>query len=70
MPDALSTNVLTVLVPNIAPTVVPIASAINACLARGTFPLTNIPALLDTPTNVPMVSNISINNNVNTVKAI
>jgi len=44
-PDALSTNVVTVDVPSIAPTVVPIESAKRACLALGKFPsLSNISA--------------------------
>ena len=37
-PDALSTKVLTVLVPRHAPTVVPTASAKSAFLILGTFP--------------------------------
>ena len=59
-PDALSTYVVTVDVPNIAPTVVPIASAKSACFAFGIFPSSPIrPAFVETPTNVPMVSNMS-----------
>ncbi|MPM83432.1 hypothetical protein SDC9_130496 [bioreactor metagenome] len=57
---------LTVLVPRQAPKVVPIASDKSAFLIFGTFPsLSNILAFVATPTSVPIVSNISINNNVN-----
>ena len=65
-PAALSTKVLTVLVPIQAPKVVAIASANKAFFTFGTFPFSsNILAFLATPTNVPIVLNISINNNVN-----
>lgn len=70
MPLALSTKTVTVLVPNMAPQVVPIASAMNASFSRGIFPLTVIPALLKTPIIVPMVSNMSINRNVKTTTTI
>src|SRR5690554_3898684 len=67
-PDALSTYVVTVLVPSIEPTVVPTESANSACLALGTFPfLSSMPALEETPTNVPTVSNISTNKKVNRI---
>ena len=66
-PEALSTKVVIVLVPSIAPTVVPIASTKKACFKRGIRPsLSTIPALVVTPTSVPIVSNISTNKNVNT----
>ena len=65
-PEALSTKVLTVLVPKQAPNVVPTASENKAFFMLGTFPsLSNILALVATPTKVPIVSNISMNNNVN-----
>jgi len=65
-PEALSTYVVTVLVPNTAPTVVPMESAKSACFTRGTFPSSSsIPALEETPTSVPTVSNISTNRKVN-----
>src|SRR3712207_2755352 len=65
-PDALSTNVLTVLVPKQAPKVVPTASANKVFLILGTFPFSsNIFAFVATSTNVPIVSNISINRIVN-----
>ena len=61
-PDALSTNVVVVVVPRTAPTVVATASAISAPLIFGRCPSSsNIPALVDTPINVPIVSNISTN---------
>lgn len=45
--------VVTVLVPKIAPAVVPIASAMRACLQRGIFPSESISsALVETPVNV------------------
>ena len=44
----------------IAPKNVPIESAKSACFTLGTLPsLSNIPALEETPTSVPTVSNIS-----------
>ena len=45
-PEALSTKVVTVEVPNMAPAVVPMASAMSAPLIRGSFPsLSSISAL-------------------------
>ena len=65
-PDALSTNVVTVEVPNIAPTEVPTASASRAPRMFGSFPsLSSISALEATPIRVPRVSNISTNKNAN-----
>ena len=50
--------------PRTAPTVVATASAISAPLIFGRCPSSsNIPALVDTPINVPIVSNISTNKN-------
>ena len=70
-PEELSTKVVTVEVPNTAPTVVPIASAIKACLIRGILPFSStIPARLLTPISVPIVSNISMKRNVRTHTAI
>ena len=69
-PEALSTNVVTVEVPNIAPAVVPTASANNAPLILGSLPsLSKNPALEETPINVPNVSNKSTNKNANTITA-
>lgn len=66
-PLALSTKVVIVDVPSIAPAVVPRASAIRACLALGRCPfLSSIPALLVTPTSVPTVSKKSTKKKVNT----
>ena len=49
-PDALSTNVVVVVVPRTAPTVVATASAISAPLIFGRCPSSSsIPALVDTP---------------------
>ena len=57
-------NVVVVVVPRTAPTVVATASAISAPLIFGRCPSSsNIPALVDTPINVPIVSNISTNKN-------
>ena len=70
-PAELSTKVVVVEVPKIAPTEVAIASASRAGLIRGSFSsLSSIPALEDTPINVPMVSNISTNkkDNKTTIK--
>ena len=59
-PDALSTYVVVVLAPMHAPEMVAIASAINALLSPEIRPSGRImPALVHTPTRVPMVSNIS-----------
>ena len=66
-PEALSTKVVTVEVPHIAPTVVPIASERRAPLMFGSLPsLSSISALEATPISVPRVSNISTNRNANT----
>ena len=71
IPDALSTYAVTVDVPSKAPTVVPIASANNACLAFGSFPFSsNIFPFEATPTKHPTVSNKSTNKNVNTTTTI
>ena len=65
-PEALSTKVVTVEVPHIAPTVVPTASERRAPLMFGSLPsLSSISALEATPINVPSVSNISTNRNAN-----
>ena len=64
-PDADSTNVVTVDVPVHAPTIVPTASEISACFMFGIFPcLSTIPARDAVPTSVPIVSNISMIQNV------
>ena len=63
-PAELSTNVVVVEVPKIAPTEVATASASSAGLILGSFSsLSSMPALEDTPINVPIVSNISTNRN-------
>ena len=60
-PAELSTNVVVVDVPRIAPAEVAIASAISACFTFGSFPSSsNMPALSDTPISVPIVSNIPV----------
>ena len=65
-PEALSTNVVVVEVPSTAPTVVATASAISAPLILGSFPsLSSMPALVDTPINVPSVSKRSTKRNAN-----
>ena len=65
-PEALSTKVVTVEVPHIAPTVVPTASERRAPLIFGSLPsLSSMSALEATPINVPSVSNISTNRNAN-----
>ena len=65
-PEALSTKVVTVEVPHIAPTVVPTASERRAPLMFGSLPsLSSISALEATPIRVPRVSNISTNRNAN-----
>lgn len=67
-PEALSTNVVTVDVPQIAPTDVPTESARSAPLILGSFPfLSNMSALDATPIKVPSVSNISTNKNANII---
>lgn len=61
-PDDDSTKVVTVLVPRIAPQVVPTASARRAFLISGRFPFSSsILALVATPVRVPRVSKISTN---------
>ncbi len=61
-----STNVVTVDVPSIAPTVVPTASAKRACLQLGIVSVSfNQPAFVAQPIRVPTVSNISTNKKVN-----
>src|SRR5690554_4579674 len=70
-PAALSTYVVTVLVPKQAPATVATASAIRAFPTLGSLPLSSsIPALDDTPASVPTVSNISTKRNVNTTTSI
>ena len=70
-PDALSTYVVVVEVPKHAPTVVAIASAINASFKRSILPFSSTKlAFVQTPIKVPTVSNISINRKVNTTTAI
>ena len=65
-PEALSTKVVTVEVPSIAPAVVPTASDSRACLQLGMVPSSRTrPELLAQPISVPMVSNISTNRKVN-----
>ena len=65
-PDALSTNVVVVEVPSIAPTEVPMASDNRAPRILGSFPsLSSISALEATPMRVPRVSNRSTNRNAN-----
>ena len=65
-PEALSTNVVVVEVPNRAPTEVPMASDSRAPRILGSFPsLSSISALEATPIRVPRVSNISTNRNAN-----
>ena len=67
-PEALSTNVVTVEVPHIAPTVVPTASERRAPLIFGSLPsLSSMSALEATPIRVPRVSNISTNKNANMI---
>ena len=66
-PDALSTNVVVVDVPRIAPTDVAIASDISAGLIFGNLPFSSsIPAFVLTPMIVPNVSNKSTKRNANT----
>ena len=67
-PEALSTNVVTVEVPQRAPTEVPTASAIRAPRILGSFPsASSIFALDATPISVPSVSNMSTNKNANII---
>ena len=66
-PEADSTNVVTVDVPVHAPVTVPMASASSASRMRGMLPsLSTMPARLAVPTRVPMVSNMSMMQNVMT----
>ena len=63
-PDELSTNVVVVEVPRIAPALVAIASSKRACLIQGSHQFSSsILALLATPISVPSVSNISTKRN-------
>ena len=63
-PEADSTNVVTVDVPRTAPRVVAAASANSAPLILGSLPsLSRKPAFVETPINVPSVSNRSTNRN-------
>ena len=65
-PEELSTKVVVVDVPKIAPTEVAIESANKAGLILGSFPsLSSISALDATPIRVPSVSNMSTNRNAN-----
>lgn len=67
-PEALSTKVVVVLVPKQAPAIVAMESAMKALFRPGMRPLGSIiPALVHTPTSVPMVSNISMKRKVNTI---
>ena len=67
-PDALSTYVVVVLVPKQAPVTVATASAMKALFSPCILPSGLImPALVHTPTRVPIVSNISIKRNVSTM---
>ena len=66
-PAALSTNVVTVLLPIMAPVVVANASTINACLRRGILPFLIMPARVATPIRVPMVSKRSTKRRVKTM---
>ena len=64
-PDADSTNVVTVEVPVHEPTTVPTASLIRASFICGIFPFSSsMPARDAVPTSVPIVSNMSIMQNV------
>ena len=70
-PDALSTYVVVVLAPRQAPVIVAMASAMKALFSPGMRPsFCIIPALVHTPTSVPMVSNMSMKRNVNTTISI
>ena len=63
-PAALSTKVVTVDVPNTAPTEVAMASDSSAGFIFGSLPsLSSISAFVDTPISVPIVSNKSTNKN-------
>lgn len=65
MPLALSMKLVTVGVPQAAPTQVPTASAIIALPARGSFPFFIKPPSSLTPARVPTVSKISIKRKTN-----
>ena len=70
-PAALSTYVVVVEVPSIAPAVVAIASAMKACFSLGIRPFSStILAFVLTPTSVPTVSNKSMKRNVKTMTSI
>ena len=63
-PEELSTKLVTVEVPNMAPKIVPTASANKACFTRGMVPFLPVrPARSATPTSVPTVSKISTKRN-------
>ena len=66
-PEALSTKVVVVDVPKIAPATVAIASASKAPFIRGNLPSSSILASVDTPISVPSVSNISTNKKENII---
>ena len=67
-PEALSTKVVVVEVPNTAPKAVPTASDRSAPLIFGSFPSSSsISALEATPIKVPRVSNMSTNRNANMI---
>ena len=71
IPEALSTKVVTVEVPNTAPTLVARASAIIASLMWRTFPFSSIISVLAAaPMRVPTVLNISIKTRAKMVSAI
>ena len=66
--EALSMYVVVVLVPNMAPATVATASAMSTLLMPSTLPFSStIPDFTDTPTTVPMVSNMSMKRKVNTM---
>ena len=70
-PEALSIYVVVVLVPHMAPATVATASAMSTLLMPSTLPsLSTIPDFTDTPTTVPIVSNMSMKRNVNTMPTI
>ena len=67
-PAELSTKVVVVEVPRIAPALVAMASAKRAGLILGSFSsLSSMPALVDTPIKVPRVSKISTNRKDNKI---
>ena len=70
-PEALSIYVVVVLVPKTAPATVATASAMSTLLMPSTLPsLSTIPDFTETPTTVPMVSNMSMKRKVNTMATI